>query len=459
MDGSELQWTAWWEPALASVALVVVSGVCSWAEAAILALVRALRLRRHKTEELRGRMLRRLLEHSEQTLLTTQMASAALNVGAALLAAEAAARLWPSHRAIAIWIGIVLAGAALLAFGEALPRALAAGRSEKSIRRAARRAARLIGPVVFLSAPLRWPLAWIASRLVPAPATDAVKDPPKSIEDIRALLSSLEAARLLEEEEREMIDGVFEFAETTADEIMTPRTDIEAYPLATPQEEMIERLKRTQFARVLVYEDTIDNVVGILPAKKTLLDPQRPWREFLQKPLMVPATLELDDLLIHFKRAQSHLAVVLDEYGGVAGIVTIHDLMQEIVGEIPEEEEGGEQEMELVEPGVYLVAGRMGVSGCAERLGCPLPEEGARTIAGLVFTRLGRVPRLGEEVRIGRVFIRVLELLENRIERLEIRLALAEPGPDGKERGEKGLRQDESGIPDLLEPVREVAHE
>lgn len=417
MDGDTFG-SGWWISALIFLALVLFSGLFSGGEVAIFALGRTGRLRR-RGEAPRYRRLRRLLKNSERTLTTLQLGNLIAGLGALLFAADVMDRLWESGGMAAMWLGIVVGAPIVWVFGEALPISLAARHPDTF----ARRATPFLVVAIWVLAPLRLPFVRLTVRLLRLRLTPQEVD--KSIqeeEEFKSLLSASEVVGILEQDEREMIDGVFEFAETTAEEIMTPRTDIEGYPVSTPQEALLESLRQSPFSRVVVYEDTLDHIVGVLAAKDALLNPDTPWVKYSRPPLVVSAAMELDELLTQFKRTRSHLAVVVDEYGGTAGIVTLHDLVEEIVGEIPEEEQELDTDIEPIEPGVYLVAGRVEVSECNDTLETTFPLEKARTVAGLVFMQLGQVPEVGEEVLLANASLRVVELEENRIERLELRL-------------------------------------
>lgn len=416
MDVDAPQNLPWWILGAAFGILTIISGLFSGAEVAVFSLGRSGRLRK-RGNAARYTRVRRLLKHSERTLTTVKVATLILNIAAAMMATRLVLAWWPSGRLGAVWAGLGLAALVLSTFGAALPRAVATRWPE----RFALHAASVIEVAGVLLSPVRRPLHWLASHLAPSPLSSRqISRSIQGEEEFKALLSTSEVSGLLHEDEREMIDSVFEFADTTADEIMTPRTDIEGYPIDLPQEDLVEALQQTPFSRVVAYENTMDQIVGILHAKEVLLDPATPWTQFLRKPLFVPSAMELDDLLTQFKRGHSRLAIVLDEYGGVAGLVTMHDLIEEIVGEMPEEEEQQIRDIDPIEPGIWLVAGRVELAECNDAIGTEFPEDTARTVAGLVFTRLGEVPKVGDELELHGTRLRVVELEENRIERLEI---------------------------------------
>ncbi len=450
MDGGEPQTLTGWAAALIALALILLSGLFTGAETAVFALGRGRRLRRLTNG--RRLALRALLDQSDRILVSTQLLAVILNLGGALFLVYALATLWPEGDFVTYWIALALAALLVLVLGEALPRSIAARWTEQ----VASRAAVFLRLALFLTRPFLAIEEWL-KRKVPGGEPEGGAETPEddSEDEIKALLSDTEVSGLLDEDEREMIDGVFEFAETTAGEIMTPRTEIEGYSLATPQEEMLQALRQTSYSRVVIYEGTLDTIIGFLYARDALLEPGRPWTEFIQKPLYVPLETDLDDLLAQFKRTGSRLAIVLDEYGGTAGLVTLHDLLEEIMGEIPEEEEELESDVEPVEAGVWLVAGRMEVADCNEILGTHFPEEKARTMAGLVFLRFGRTPALGDSIEIEGAWIRILEIEENRIERLEIRTEPEDPAGAGA--GAQTSRESAASAESTLRESREEA--
>jgi len=426
MDGDPLHSLSWWILVLLFGILAILSGLFSGAEVAVFALGRAGRLRRRMNGGRYARV-RRLLDRSERTLATIKLGTLILNLAAALLAVQIVRLLWSAGGIGALWTGLGVAGIVLLVVGAAFPRALAIRWPEGF----ALRASPFLELAGIVLAPLRWPVQFFAARLAPVPlSSQQISRSIQGEEEFKALLSTSEVSGLLQEDEREMIDSVFEFAETTADEIMTPRTDIEGYPVTCTQEEILDILQQSPYSRVVIYEDNIDEIVGVLHAKAVLLNPEAPWREFVRKPLFVPSAMELDDLLTQFKRSHSRLAIVLDEFGGTAGLVTMHDLLEEIVGEMPEEEEQYERDIDPIEPGTYLVAGRVEIADCNDLIGTSFPEDKARTVAGLVFTHLGEVPEVGAELSLANARVRVIELEENRIEWLEVHVTDGSKAPE-----------------------------
>jgi len=250
-------------------------------------------------------------------------------------------------------------------------------------------------------------------------------------EEIRTIVTEGHREGLLEEDAREMIEGVIELGDADVSEIMTPRTDMHMIPLATPWDDIIADVIEATHTRIPVYEKNRDDVVGILYSKDLLPelatgDPnsRTPIRDLLRKPVFVPETKKIDDVLQMFQQLRTHIAVVLDEYGGVSGLVTIEDVLEEIVGEIVDEyDEEVAAEIQRIDENTYEALGRTHVDEINEAMKIELPDDGDfDTIGGFVFTELGRVPLTGETINWKQqIRIEVLEASQRRIERVRIR--------------------------------------
>ncbi|HPB30770.1 MAG TPA: hemolysin family protein, partial [Candidatus Sumerlaeota bacterium] len=247
-------------------------------------------------------------------------------------------------------------------------------------------------------------------------------------EDLKVLLFSGEFDGLLEEDERDMIDGVFEMGEMTVNEVMTPRTDLEAFPITLSQEQMIAAVRGATHSRALIYEEDIDHVVGFLHVKDLFLSPQKRFRELIRPPFLVPEKKELTDLLTEMQRRRTHIAVVVDEYGGVAGVVTLNDVLAEIVGDIRDSNEAKETK-DIIRVGKdhYNVAGMAELFDINETLGTSFDEDVARTISGFICNSLGRLPESGEECLIEGWRFKILKMEGNRVERIVMRMQSGAP--------------------------------
>jgi len=248
-------------------------------------------------------------------------------------------------------------------------------------------------------------------------------------DDIRTIVSEGHREGLLEEDAREMIEGVIELSDVHVSEIMTPRTDMVTVPMNVSWEEALEFVIADRHTRIPVSNKNRDDIVGILHTKDLLPElakgpdePLRPWTSLLREPYFVPETKPIDVLLQEFQQTRNHIAVVLDEYGGVAGLVTLEDVLEEIVGEIVDEYDPDlVEEIRQLGDGTAEALGKAHIDEINERLELQLPEEGDfDTIAGFVFSELGHIPVVGEELVRKNVRITVLEATPRRIERLRI---------------------------------------
>lgn len=282
---------------------------------------------------------------------------------------------------------------------------------------------------------LLWPLTGLAHFLDTmlhriAGRTPTDPDDGAFGEEIRTIVTEGHREGLLEVEAREMIEGVIELGDADVAEIMTPRTDMHVIPVDLPWEEMLADVISAGHTRIPVYESNRDDIIGVLYVKdllpelaKPACQPRASVRDLLRKPLFVPETKAVDDLLQMFQQVRTHIALVLDEYGGVAGLVTIEDVLEEIVGEIVDEYDAEvEQEIMPLSDSACEALGRAHVDEINETLGVSLPDDGDfDTIGGFVFTELGRVPVPGESVLWNEaVRVTVLEATRRRIDRVRV---------------------------------------
>ncbi|QDU57985.1 transporter associated domain-containing protein [Aeoliella mucimassa] len=249
-------------------------------------------------------------------------------------------------------------------------------------------------------------------------------------EEIRTIVSEGHREGLLEGEAREMIEGVIELADADVAEIMTPRTDMHMVQLDLPWDALLADVISSGHTRIPVYDTNRDDIIGVLYSKDLLPEltrpgdeQPRPVQDIVRKPLFVPETKAVDDLLKMFQQERTHIAIVLDEYGGVAGLVTIEDVLEEIVGEIVDEyDEDVEEVIEQKAEDIFEAAGRAHVDEINSAMSIELPEDGDfDTIGGFVFTEFGRVPSVGESLLWDEVLkITVLEATRRRIDRVRL---------------------------------------
>jgi len=294
----------------------------------------------------------------------------------------------------------------------------------------------------WLASRLMWPLSigvaivdMLARRL--AARHEDEEDEEEAFEDeIRTIVSAGLREGLLEADAREMIEGVIELGDADVSDVMTPRSEVDAIDIDTSWNDVIAYVIEVGRTRVPVYENNLDNIIGILYVKDLLAElsrppgeSHRPLRELLRNPWSVPKTKPLDDLLSDFLRTRSHLAIVRDEYQSMAGVVTIEDVLEEIVGEIVDEwDEDEEAEVLHVSDSVAEVAGRAHLDDVNEKLGLDLPDtDDYDTMAGYLVARLGYIPNPGEQLNLNNARLTVIEATRRRIERVRVELLDASP--------------------------------
>jgi len=232
--------------------------------------------------------------------------------------------------------------------------------------------------------------------------------------------------------EEELLHGIFSLGDTQVQEIMVPRVDVVGIDKTTPWSEVLDRVRSSEHARFPVFDDTLDDVIGILYAKDLLptavasSDAPEDWTRLVRPAQFIPATKTIDQQLRDFKAQRTHIAVVVDEYGGTAGLVTIEDVLEEIVGEIRDEYDVEEPAIEQEGGARYWVSGRVTLADLSELVGTDFQREDLTTVAGLVYDTFGRVPKAGESRQIDGFRIVVERVRRRRIERVYFERIAAE---------------------------------
>ena len=253
------------------------------------------------------------------------------------------------------------------------------------------------------------------------PANDGVDAEETSTERFREVVA---AEADVSSADEELLHGVFSLGDTEVREIMVPRVDIVGIAATTPWSEVLDRVRSSEHARFPVYDDTLDNVIGILYAKDLLpavvaeSEPQSGWLRLVRGAVFIPTTKTIDAQLRDFKSSRTHIAIVSDEYGGTAGLITIEDVLEEIVGEIRDEYDVEEPDIEREGMTRFWVAGRVPVDELRELIGSDFGVDDVTTVGGLVYALFGRVPRSGESLARAGFRIVVERVRRRRIERV-----------------------------------------
>jgi len=248
-----------------------------------------------------------------------------------------------------------------------------------------------------------------------------------SPEELRMLIEQSQEGGVLQAQDADILEGVFEFSEKNAREVMTPRTEIDALPIEATLDETIALVEESGRSRYPVFEETIDNIVGIVLAKDLIPILRAPPPDFSLRTILrpvhvVPGSREVEEVLSDFKRLKEHLAIVLDEYGGTAGLVTMEDLLEEIVGEILDEYDEPPDYPEREGADLVIVPGNTNIGELNERFGLDVPDDAYTTIGGFVFGALGRLPVVGDRTTAGGAVFTVREMDGRRVESLAVDL-------------------------------------
>ncbi len=366
-----------------------------------------------------GRWLERLVEQPNRLLGTVLFGNNLTNIMASTIATGVFIYYFGSN---GIAIATVVMTLFILLVAEIIPKTYAAHNSERVALRFAfflEASARIFYPVVRV-------LTWFGVGIIRLFGARAEGGRLLTEEEIRSMVEVGEEEGLLEADERQMIQGIFDLGETVAREVMVPRIDVNALPDTAPLREAWDAVIHWGHSRLPVFRKTIDDVVGVIYARDILAylkerDPQTPIGELARPVLYIPETKKVDELLADFRRQRTQIAVVLDEYGGTAGIVTIEDLLEEIVGEIQDEYDQEDQPIRQLDDGVIDVAGMVQLEEVNDILDVDLPHEDFDTVGGLILHLLGRAPVEGEIVRWDNLEFTVSKVVGRRVARVIIK--------------------------------------
>jgi CBS domain containing-hemolysin-like protein len=406
-----------WPLLLAAAVFLALSASLSAAEASLFSLGSE-QIESLERQSRRGILAAKaLLTFRDETLVTLLLANYVANLALIACLLLAFSRAVPEHPILWASLGGVFSAVAIVVLGEFLPRAIGHCFNEAVAMSLAR-------PLVGLTsvvAPLRWFVLMVSSSILGRPGESPLERELGSEEEFKTLITGSDLSGGLEEDERELITSVVEFGSTCVGEIMTPRSRLFALPDDTPHGEILQQMRRCKFSRVLVYQESLDQIRGLLHVKEVLLNPATDYHELLRKPLVVPERKGLMDLLREFRRRRLHLAVVCDEFGRTAGVVTMQDLLEQIVGEMTDEGHRAPEPIRRIGPSAWLVLGRADVAELREQVGLDLSQETGRTVSGFVATRLGRIPEVGDSIAESGFVLTVERMAVRRVAILRIK--------------------------------------
>ena len=325
---------------------------------------------------------------------------------------------------IVFFVSLIL----LMALGEMLPRRIAMQHAEGVLMTTAGS----IKAVNVLLKPVTACIAGLSILFLKLFKQRAdLNDNEYSEEDIVDMLEAGQESGELKEEGKKMITGIFAFDDILAYEIMTPRTDVFAIDINDPHEEYIDELMELKFSRIPVYEDDSDNIIGILNIKDYLIQARQlgfdnvDIRSILRTPYFVPETKNIDSLFFELQKTKQQIAILIDEYGGFCGIVTMEDIIEEVMGDIDDEYDEEEQELTKLEDDLYMIEGSMYLDDINEELGTNLESEDSETIGGFIIDMFGEIPDeddLGKELTWDNLVFTIKSVKDRRIEKVIMKI-------------------------------------
>lgn len=412
--------------------LVMLNAFFAAAEIALVS-VRRTRIKQLVEEgNARAEVVQRLLDRPTNFLATVQIGVTMVGFLASAFAAVSIASIpakWlaamgvPQAHAVAVVLITFMVGFVTLVLGEIAPKSLA-------MQHAERLALWVAGPIRALSL-MALPAVKVigfASDLVVRPFGAHVRftNPILTEEELKMLVEAGEEEGVIEVEEKQMIHSIFDFTDTVARQVMVPRTDMHCAPVTATLDELLEVITATGHSRIPIYEDNVDNIIGVVHAKDLLPvlwhDRDRfDTRAVMREAYFIPETKDVDELLAEFRHGNIQMAIVRDEYGGTAGLVTVEDLLEEIVGEIRDEYDMEEPLLQMISEHEALVNARMNVDDLNEQMGIRIPEsEEYETIGGFVFDLFGRQANEGETVSYQNIDFVVDSVESGRLQRIRV---------------------------------------
>lgn len=381
--------------------LLILSGFFSSAETALFSIGKTRIRHRAKQGDRAFILIEKMKADPHRLLSTILIGNNVVNVGAAAIATSIAIDMFSSY-AVGLATGVMTL--LILIFGEVMPKSIAE-RNNLFI------AKMFIYPVYWLSV-LFFPIIFFLN-FIPIITGKIKRTPTATEEELLTFVEVVEEEGEIKEEEKEFIHNIFEFDDTNASEIMTPRTDM--FVIESDEKLDLKAVAESGLTRIPVIEDDIDHVIGILNIKDLFMrlakgNTELDIREIMTEPYFVPENKKLDSLLHQFKRRKHHMAIVVDEHGGVSGLVTLEDALEEIVGEIRDETDREEPHIVRKKNNEWIVLGKTDIEDVNETIGMEIPDTREYdTFSGFILDKIGKIPTEKEEIVIDSFIITVEE--------------------------------------------------
>ena len=321
------------------------------------------------------------------------------------------------------WVSTLVITLLVIIFGETMPKIIA----KNSANRIALSHAYFVRGLTILLKPVIWIVVGLVRLVTIGMRGEKDEDEDAAVEELSSIIETAEDEDVLDEDRSELVQAAIDFADVSASEVMTARVDVEALDIDDNWEEILRFIDECSYSRIPVYEDSVDNVIGVLYLNhllKAMTDEEKPdLRSLLMQPCYVYKTMKLPAVLSELKRAKQHLAIVTDEYAGTLGVVSMEDVLEQLVGEIWDETDEVEEEVVERPDGLFELDGDMVISDFLELLG--IPEESfeaeSETVGGWTIEMFGRFPRANDSFQYENLSVTVMEMDGRRVEKILIK--------------------------------------
>ena len=402
------------------VALLFFSAFFSMSETALMSMSK-IRLRHLVENHVKhAKLTQDLVDHPNQLLGTILVGNNLVNIAASAIATSIAIYFWNNK---GVGIATFLMTLLILIFGEITPKNIAIDYTEEIVL--------FIAPIMNVFVKIFSPIVWVLTNFTNGllhlfGVNKQEKKPLITEEELKTIVEVSSQEGVLESDEKEIIDNIFEYSDMRVKDIMIQRMDIVAVDVSATYEEVVAAFGEKQFSRIPVYEDTIDNIVGVLYAKDLFFIPVEKIKQFdikkyMREPFYTYEFIKISDFFRRMQGDRIHIAIVLDEYGGVAGIITMEDIIESILGDINDEyDPQDEEDIVCIKEGEYLVNGSVRLEDLNEEIGTHFESEDFESIGGFILGILGRIPRTGEIINYESIRFVIEKVDKSRI--MKIRL-------------------------------------
>jgi len=402
------------------VVLLFFSAFFSMSETALMSMSK-IRLRHLVENNVKhAKLTQDLLEHPNQLLGTILVGNNLVNIGASAIATSVAIYFWNNK---GVGIATFLMTLLVLIFGEITPKNIAIDYTEEIVL--------FIAPIMNVFVKIFSPIVWILTNFTNGllhlfGINKQEKKPLITEEELKTIVEVSSQEGVLESDEKEIIDNIFEYSDMRVKDIMIQRMDIVAVDVSATYEEVVAAFGEKQFSRIPVYEDTIDNIVGVLYAKDLFFIPfekikQFDIKKYMREPFYTYEFIKISDFFRRMQGDRIHIAIVLDEYGGVAGIITMEDIIESILGDINDEyDPQDEEDIVCIKEGEYVVNGSVRLEDLNEEIGTHFESEDFESIGGFILGILGKIPKTGEIINYESIRFVIEKVDKSRIMKIRV---------------------------------------